>query len=522
MAAEKIEMGWHMAFLSISLRSRGPAPPPDRQLSVSVATTIGASALSRRRLASVFSLYDTRLRDTVPITPARAGLLRMYVCGPTVYRSAHVGNMRAYLLPDLIRRNAERHGLSVIVCQNITDVGHLLDDDEIDADGEDKILAQARAEGRSPLDIARFYEDAFRTDCAALNMLPPDHAPRASESIELMVDMIGKLIAAGHAYPADDGSVYFDARSFADYGEISGNRLDSLRPGHRSDGEVDPSKRFHADWALWKGAPAGRELTWQTPWGTGFPGWHTECSAMSLRFLGEVIDVHTGGIDLRFPHHEDERAQSNSLTGREVVQHWVHNEHVLFEGRKMAKSTGNVVLLSDLADRGLDPLAARLAFLEHRYRQQLNLTWDTLTAADGTMRRWRELVADWATEPSRPMCADYWSGITGALDDDLDTPSALRTLRELARDPEIPAGSKFETFAAADRVLGLDLVSLVGRPRAEVALPAGAGEKLAARAAARERKDFGSSDRLRSELAEMGVFVADTPDGQDWTVSTPG
>jgi cysteinyl-tRNA synthetase len=242
---------------------------------------------------------------------------------------------------------------------------------------------------------------------------------------------------------------------------------------------------------------------------------------MSLRFLGEVIDIHTGGIDLRFPHHEDERAQSNSLTGRDVVRHWVHVEHVLFEGRKMAKSTGNVVQLSDLALRGLDPLAARLAFLDHRYRQQLNLTWDTLTAADGTLRRWRDLVADWADESSRPMCADYWSAFTSALDDDLDTPAALRTLRELAKDPQIPAGSKFETFAAADRVLGLDLVSLVGRPRARAELPAGAEQKLAERAAARARKDFGASDRLRAELAAMGVAVADTADGQTWTVTAP-
>ena len=312
--------------------------------------------------------------------------------------------------------------------------------------------------------------------------------------------------------------MYFDARSFADYGALSGNRLDELRPGHRFGGSVDEQKRFHADWALWKGAPSGRELTWQTPWGTGFPGWHTECSAMSLQYLGDLIDIHTGGIDLRFPHHEDERAQSNAVAGHDVVRHWVHGEHVLFEGRKMAKSTGNVVLLSDLADRGLDPLAARLAFLEHRYRQQMNLTWETLVAADGTLRRWRELVADWANEPSKPMCAEYWSRITEALDADLDTTAALRTLRELAKDPEIPAGSKFETFASADRVLALDLVSLVGRPRPVAELPATAGEKLAERAAARQRNDFAASDRLRSELADIGVSVADTPDGQTWTL----
>jgi cysteinyl-tRNA synthetase len=465
----------------------------------------------------VFSLYDTRLRGVTRVEPARPGQLRMYACGPTVYRFAHVGNMRTFLLPDLIRRNADRQGLSVIVCQNITDVGHLADDAEIDPAGEDKILAQARAEGKSALDIARFYEGAFRADCLALNIAPPDYAPRASESIELMISMIGKLIETGHAYPAGNGSVYFDARSVPDYGVLSGNRLDELRPGHRFDGGVDENKRFHADWALWKGAPSGRELTWATPWGTGFPGWHTECSAMSLKFLGDVIDIHTGGIDLRFPHHEDERAQSNALAGHEVVRHWVHGEHVLFEGRKMAKSTGNVVLLSDVTERGLDPLAVRLAFLEHRYRQQMNLTWDTLTAADGTVRRWREQVADWANEPSEPIAAPYWDRIITSLDDDLDTPAALRALRELAKDPGIPAGSKFETFSAADRVLALDLVSLVGRSRPAPVLPPGAREKLDERAAARAGKDFASSDRLRAELAELGVLVADTPDGQTWT-----
>ncbi len=339
----------------------------------------------------MFCIYDTRHREVQPVT-GHGGGLRMYVCGPTVYRFAHVGNLRSYLLADLIRRNARRHGLVVTVCQNITDVGHLADDAEIDPGGEDKVLAQARAEGKSALELARFYTGAFWADCAALNIAPPDFAPRASESIGLMTAMVTRLIETGHAYATPGGSVYFDARSFPGYGEISGNRLAELRPGHRLRGGADPAKRFHADWALWKGAAAGRELTWPAPWGTGFPGWHTECSAMSLHYLGEHIDIHTGGIDLRFPHHEDERAQSDSVAGHEVVAHWVHGEHLLFDGRKMAKSAGNVVLLADLDRRGLDPLALRLALLEHRYRQQMNLTWDTLAAADRTLRRWRDRV----------------------------------------------------------------------------------------------------------------------------------
>ncbi len=442
----------------------------------------------------------------------------MYSCGPTVYRYAHVGNLRSYLLADLIRRTAETHRLMVTSCQNITDVGHLVDDSEIDPAGEDKVLAQARAEGSTALEVARHYEQAFRADCAAMNIRPPDFAPRASESIDLMIDLISRLLEGGHAYATPDGSVYFDARSFPSYGEISGNRLDSLRPGHRSGGSIDEQKRFHADWALWKAAPSGRELSWPAPWGTGFPGWHTECSAMSLRYLGNVIDVHTGGIDLRFPHHEDERAQSNTVAGHEVVQHWVHGEHLLFEGRKMAKSTGNVVLLADLTERGLDPLALRLAFLEQRYRQQMNLTWDSLASADRTVRRWRDRVAEWARSPSKAMCAQYVSEFTAAFDDDLDTPAAVRVLRALEKDSEIPPGSKFETFAHADRLLGLDLARDIGRPPAAPPLPGGAADLLDSRAAARRATDWAAADRLRDELAAIGVMVTDTPDGQTWAV----
>jgi cysteinyl-tRNA synthetase len=474
----------------------------------------------------VLRLYDTRTRQVETIEPARRGRLSVYSCGPTVYRPAHVGNLRSYLLADLIRRTAGRHRLLVTSCQNITDVGHLVDDTEIDPEGEDKVLVQAQAEGKSPLDLARYYEEAFHADCAALNIHPADFYPRASESIGMMIDLIARLIETGHAYAVPSGSVYFDARSFPGYGELSGNRLGDLRPGRRSGARggqqsVDTDKRFHADWALWKAARVGRELTYDSPWGTGFPGWHIECSAMSLHYLGETFDVHTGGIDLRFPHHEDERAQSNSVTGHEVVQHWVHGEHVLFEGRKMAKSTGNVVLLADLSARELDPLALRFAFLDHRYRQQLNLTWAVLEAADRTLRRWRERVAEWATSPSKAMCAEYVSDFYAAFDNDLDTPAALRVLRALEKDGDIPPGSKFETFAHADHLLGLDLARDIGRAPAPRPLPDAAAEMLEARAAARAAADWAASDRLRDELGTLGVTVTDTPQGQAWTVRAP-
>ncbi|MGP4095846.1 cysteine--tRNA ligase [Nonomuraea sp. KM90] len=452
-------------------------------------------------------IYDTRARQVEEIAAGRA--LRMYTCGPTVYRRAHVGNLRTYLLSDLIRRVLERRRVRVLACRNITDVGHLVDDSS-DDEGEDKVLAQARAEGRSPLELARFYEDAFTSDAATLNLRPPEHTPRASETVDLMIELIAKLIERGHAYTVPDGSVFFDVRTFPTYGEISGNRLDALKPAHRIEA-VDPRKRFHADWALWK--PGEGELTWETPWGRGFPGWHVECSAMSLRFLGPRFDIHTGGIDLRFPHHEDERAQSDSAAGHEVVRHWVHGEHLLFDGRKMAKSTGNVVLLSDVADAGLDPLAVRMAFLEHRYRQQLNLTWDTLRAADRTVRRWRARVAEWSESVSAPLSQAHAERVEAAFDDDLDTPAALRILRELERDESVAPGAKFETFLHLDQVLGLDLSTEIGKTPV---LPAGAGELLEARARAREAHDWAAADRLRDELAELGVRVSDTPEGQTW------
>lgn len=465
-------------------------------------------------------IYDTRLREVVEIRPTTPGLLKIYACGPTVYRYAHVGNLRTFLLTDVIRRLAEVAGMQVMLVQNITDVGHMAEDADIEGDteggrGEDKILAQAKVEGKDPFAIARFYEEAFHKDLGLLNIKPATAYPRASESIDLMIDLISKLIASGNAYVGADNSVFFDARSYPDYGAISGNRLDQLRPGHRFGGDIDTAKRFHADWALWKSAPSGREMVWETPWGVGFPGWHIECSAMSLALLGNSIDIHTGGIDLRFPHHEDERAQSNAGVGVDVVRHWVHGEHLLFEGRKMAKSTGNVVLLADIVERGLDPLALRLVFLENRYRSQMDLTWATLEAADSLLRRWRRRVATWAQSPSRPLDASYQL-MMDALNDDLDSPRALQVLRRLDKDEAVEPGAKFETFAAIDRVLGLDLVREVG---SVAVMPEGAQALYDARVRARAEKNWAESDRLRDELAAMGVIVRDTAAGSQWELA---
>ena len=450
----------------------------------------------------MLKLYETRTREVLPIE-GRDGALKVYCCGPTVYRDAHVGNLRTFLLSDLISRAAALSGLKVTLIQNITDVGHMAND------LEDKILAQSKSESLDPFIIARKYEERFHLDLQRLNIQPADLYPRASESIALMISAIEKLIADGFAYVATDGNVYFDAQSFPTYGAISGNRLDSLKPGHRYEYSEDGAKRFHADWALWKLARDRTEMIWPTPWGDGYPGWHIECSAMSIEFLGQHIDLHVGGIDLRFPHHENERAQSNALTGTETVTHWIHGEHLLFDGRKMSKSAGNVLLLQDIIDRGLDPLAARLAFLENRYRSQMDLTWASLEAAHVTLRRWRMLVQ--SVQSGIELIADQ--DFLAAIYADLDTPRALQRLRAVEKSQVLTPLEKAGIFRFADHILALDL-SRIPEKRELTELQS---QLLSQREIARAGKDFAESDRLRTLLEESGLEIQDGPQGQGWS-----
>ncbi len=426
----------------------------------------------------------------------------MYCCGPTVYRDAHVGNLRTFLLSDLVRRALTTAGVDVKLIQNITDVGHMSEDIET----EDKMLAQAKAESIDPFTVARKYEAAFHTDLARLNIQKADAYPRASESIELMLAMIEELIAKKFAYLGEDGTVYFSAQSFPSYGAISGNRLDALKPGHRYEYSEDGAKRFHADWALWKSAGTRSEMIWDSPWGPGFPGWHIECSAMSLHFLNSHINLHVGGIDLRFPHHENERAQSNAITGNESVDLWLHGEHLLFEGRKMSKSARNVVLLSDVIDRGFDPLAVRLCFLENRYRSQMDLTWASIEAADATLKRWRKKIKVWGKQ-----VAQRDSEFLEIINNDLDTPKAIQYLRNLEKNDDNV--DRAAIFLFADQVLGLDL------DRVDVikALSLEQEETLKLRQIARNEKRWTESDELRIKLEESGLEIMDGPGGQVWT-----
>lgn len=455
------------------------------------------------------SLFDTKSRKLQPLKSSDGKKLRIYSCGPTVYRDAHVGNMRTFLLGDLVIRTAKYLGHDVEFIQNITDVGHMSEDFV-----EDKILAQAKAESKDPFEVARIYEARFHKDLSHLNITPANKYPKASECIKMMQDLISLLIAKNHAYVGSDNCVYFSAQSFPGYGAISGNRLDSLKPGHRFEYTEDGAKRFHADWALWKAAGDRTQMIWDSPWGAGFPGWHIECSAMSLHYLGGFVDLHLGGIDLRFPHHEDERAQSNCAIDKEAVELWVHGEHLLFEGRKMAKSTGNVVLISDLIEKHIDPLALRLCFLENRYRSQMDLSWESLKAAHSLLQRWREKIQLWQRDNNvdLPLTQKLIEEIVTDFRQDLDTPRALQKLRNLEKSESVSDGSKNLVFKAVDQLFGLNLLNQI----AQKDLSLEAQKLLAQRAVARESGDFNESDRLRNELEKLGVAVKDSKSGQSW------
>src|SRR6266567_5072965 len=450
-------------------------------------------------------LYNTLTRQKEELRPEPGQAIRIYSCGPTVYRYAHIGNLRTFMFPDLLRRTVGYLGFGTRQVMNITDVGHLTDD-TFDR-GEDKMLVSARLEGKSPEDIANFYTSAFMDDMALLNIRAADLYPRATEFIPQMTQLIERLVGAGHAYEVD-GTVYYDISSFPAYGRLSRNTTDKLLAGVR--GEVDQRKRNPGDFTLWKAAGEHRLQIWPSPWGPGFPGWHIECSAMSMSLLGDRFDIHTGGADNVFPHHEAEIAQSEGVTGHQVVSCWVHGEHLMLSGTRMAKSAGNFFRITELVEQGFDPLAFRYLTLQAKYRTKLNFSPDAMRGADHAVRQLRDRVSEWSAVPDGPR-GDLDERFRAALADDLDLPAAMALVSELTRSDLAP-GAKARLLIEWDRVLGLDLA----RAPEHGALPDGAAVLLTKRERARAAKDFATADRLRSELAVMGVAVTDTPDGQRW------
>ena len=456
----------------------------------------------------VYNTLSRRKEEFRPIQPGRA---TVYSCGPTVYRYVHVGNLRTYIFADLLCRTLEYQGLRVEQAVNITDVGHLTDD-QFDR-GEDKMLVGARMENKSAEEIAEYYTAAFLEDIARVNVRPAAHYPRATHYIPRMQELIRRLIELGHAYEVE-GTVYYDIASFPEYGKLSNNSTEQLLAGAR--GEPDPRKRHPGDFTLWKHAGESRLQVWNSPWGPGFPGWHIECSAMSTALFGDRFDIHTGGVDNVFPHHEAEIAQSEAAFGHQVVGYWMHGDMLMLSGNRMAKSAGNFFRVTELQEQGHDPLAYRYLALQAKYRTKLNFSLEQMAGADRVVRQLRERAGEWQGGPDGPR-GDYAERFRNAIADDLDFPTAMALVSELLHS-EMAVGAKAALLLDWDRVLGLDL----GRaPSADAGeLPEGAARLLEQRELARAAKDYASSDRLREQLAEMGVMVTDSREGQKWKVAT--
>jgi cysteinyl-tRNA synthetase len=463
-------------------------------------------------------LYNSLTRSKElfqPLNPPRVGI---YTCGPTVYRDIHIGNFRTFMMADWLRRVLEYNGYDVFAVRNITDVGHLQND--VEESGEDRLENEARLTGRSAYEIAVYYTQRYLDDQAKLNILPAHLNPKATEHIPEMLAMTEKLIERELAYVAD-GNVYYDVSRFPPYGALSGNTVENLRAGGhgRQQMEIAEDKDAPEDFALWKRGDAKRQMNWPSPWGVGFPGWHIECSAMSTKYLGEQFDIHTGGIDLKFPHHEDEIAQSQGASGKQPVQVWMHAEFLIFGQLKMSRSKGNVILVSTLEEWGDDPMAYRYLLLTAHYRSKLNFTEESLTAAQNGLNNLRDDIAPLSVEPADQ--AQTWSeaaqrvrnAFHAAINDDLDLPTALSITREVVRDNTIAPAERRRLILDFDRVLGLRLDTVEAKtPRA---LSDEALALVRERDEARAARDWKRSDQLRDKLKEMGFEVRDTPRGTE-------
>jgi len=470
-------------------------------------------------------IYNTLTRSVEEIVPLEAGRISMYSCGPTVYRFIHIGNLRTFTMADWLRRVFEYRGLEVRHIKNITDVGHMRQ--EMLDRGEDKMIAQARQEGKTSAEIARFYTEAFHADEQALNILPAHIFPRATQHIPEMLEIVQGLLARGIAYQGGE-NIYFDIKRFPTYGKLSGNQLENMLAGVR-EGQ-DTEKRNPEDFPLWKAAEPGREMAWESPWGRGFPGWHIECSAMAMKYLGEHFDLHTGGVDNIFPHHEDEIAQSEGLTGQRYVNYWVHAQHLLADGQKMAKSTGNAYTRSEIEARGFDPLSLRYLYTTALYRSRLNFTFRALQAAQTSLERLRgrayQLFLDAerdAALSTEPLPSNPWqSAFLAAVENDLNFPRALAVVWAMLRANELDATTKLRLLLDFDRILGFglreyllsDLPERKLDPRTYLAAaPLGIANQVEARETWRQERHFAEADQVRASLAIAGYTLRDTSRG---------
>jgi cysteinyl-tRNA synthetase len=478
-------------------------------------------------------VYNTLTRRKEEFTPLREGFVGMYVCGPTVYGHSHLGHAKSYVSFDVIVRYLRYLGYKVTYVQNITDVGHLLGDAN---DGEDRILKASRAEQKHPMEVAEFYTRSYFEDMDALNVLRPDISPRATGHIIEQIEIIKELIARGYAYEAN-GSVYFDVHKFPQYGKLSGRTVEELEAGARV--EVKEEKRHPADFALWKKADPQHIMRWPSPWSVGFPGWHIECSAMSMKYLGESFDIHGGGLENQFPHHECEIAQSECATGKPFVKYWLHNNMVTVNGQKMGKSLGNFITLKEAFTKWKPPVI-RFFILQSHYRSTLDFSDEAVDAAgrgleklNNTVRNLRERLKASTHENAQPPfdLAQYKSAFLAAMDDDFNTPQAIAVLFDLSRDVNQMLASNAPVNASslrqildlyeelAGRILGLSFGTEAKGDDAEI-IDGLMKLILEIRSEIRAQKMYALSDKIRSGLQALGIVVEDKKGETTWRRSS--
>ncbi len=467
-------------------------------------------------------LYNTLTRTKEEFKPLNPSHVGIYTCGPTVYREVHIGNFRTYLLSDFLRRTLEYNGFKVTHIKNITDVGHMRQVGHgHHAVQIDPIIKEALDKGKSPMEIAQYYTKLFWEDEKKLNILKASAYPKATEHIKEMIEMISILLKKGLAYRSD-GNIYFDVKKFKDYGKLSGNtldKMDKLLKAVRVSVETD--KKDSVDFALWKKAEKDRMVKWDSPWGPpaggGFPGWHIECSAMSIKYLGDTFDIHTGGEDLIFPHHEDEIAQSEGASGVKFVNYWLHGGYLLVDNEKMSRSKGNVYTISDLEKKGYEPLAFRyLTFMTH-YRTKMNFTFDALSGAQTSLNRLREQIAEF--DAPKIGCAEYEQRFLDAINNDLNLPEALSIVWELVRS-DYPTSAKAESLFKFDEVLGLGLkkyqISNIKYQKEEKEeIPQKVLDMIKEREELRRQKRYHLADQLRNKIKKMGYNAIDKEEGTE-------
>jgi cysteinyl-tRNA synthetase len=469
-------------------------------------------------------LYNTLTRNKEEFVPLEKHTVRMYNCGPTVYTFAHIGNFRSFIFADILRRYLEYKGYTVNQIMNITDVGHMTLDDEAHLagdTGEDKLQRQAALEKKDPWQLAEFYTRAFLEDFKALGLREPMKFPRATDHIADMIEMIQGLIEKGYAYVVD-GEVLFDISKFPSYGKLSGNTLENLKAGARV--EIDGKKHNPLDFHLWKYDPR-HVMQWPSPWNEhGFPGWHIECSVMSMKYLGDMIDIHTGGEDNAFPHHENEIAQSEACTGVPFVRYWLHVRHLLANGEKMSKSTGNFYTIRDLFAKGYEGPEVRYALMSVHYRQNLNFTLDGLEDSRQAIRRLRDFMADVASRKGQgtngqidELCRRARRMFEEAMDGDINIAPALAAVFNFVRDvnrlgDEVSRDESAQALAVMNRFD--EVLGVIHEEKKD--LSEEFREKIAQRAAARKARDFKTADAIRHWFAERGYELEDTPQGTRW------